>query len=91
MPKFQCDSCDRQIKHGQRYCLHLDLFASPEVELDENDLAASPSKRLKQLYEQLKRQDPKKLEEEVYIGFDLNLCKSCRDKFVQRIKLREFI
>ena len=40
---------------------------------------------------QIKDQDTKRLEEEVYTSYKLTICKQCRDIFNQRIKNKEFV
>lgn len=91
MREFQCDGCGKKIKKKQRYCLRVELFASPEVELDEEEIWQDHRKKLKELYEQMEKEDPKKLEEEVFVAYNLSLCKTCRDKFSKRIKYKEFV
>lgn len=86
-----CDGCGKQMKKKVSYCLRIELFAAPEVEFDENDLKQDRKKVIEQIFERAKKMDSKKLEEEVYICYDLNLCKSCRDKFASRIECKEFI
>ncbi|MBU4305323.1 MAG: hypothetical protein KJ893_06865 [Candidatus Omnitrophica bacterium] len=48
-------------------------------------------KEMDELCRRAQEMDAKKLEEDVYICYDLSLCKRCRDVFSQRIKCKEFI
>jgi len=91
MSKYICGSCGESIKKRQRYCLHMELFAAPEVELDAEDIRQDLREEMQRIWERVKNVDSKKLEEDVYICYDLTLCKKCRDIFVQRIKCKEFI
>ncbi len=86
-----CYSCSKVIAKRQRYCLHLELFAAPEVHIDKDDLSKDNKDEIRKICEELKNADPKKLEEDVYVCYDLSLCKRCRDVFLQRIKCKEFI
>jgi len=86
-----CDSCSRLIKKRQKYSLRIQIYAAAEVELDAEDLAADHKKAMQKICEKLKNADAKKLEEDVYVCYDLTLCKRCRDVFSERIKHREFI
>ncbi|MFH1202498.1 MAG: endonuclease III domain-containing protein [Candidatus Omnitrophota bacterium] len=90
--KINCDSCGRQLTHPrQRYILKIELYASPEVEITKEDLKKDSREEIKKLINKLNDEDPKKLEEEVYVKYNLNLCKHCRDIFNQRIKNKEFV
>lgn len=86
-----CDSCSAKILKNQRYCLKIQLYAAPEVELDGNDISKDIKATLDEVMRKAKNMSAKKLEEDVYICYDLNLCKKCRDIFAKRIKLKEFI
>ncbi len=91
MRKHNCDGCGKQIKKRSGYCLRIELFASGEVEFDEEELWQDLSQAREKLNQQINKMDPKKLEEEVYVAYNLSLCKRCRDKFSQRVKCKEFI
>jgi len=87
----KCDGCSKHIKKRQGYRLRIELFACEEVVLDQEDLQQDHHKAIQELCEQLKNADPKKLEEDIYVSYNLNLCKRCRDTFSERIKCKEFI
>ena len=90
--KISCDSCGKELLHPrQRYILKIQLYASPQVEITDEDLKEDANKEIKKLLEQMEKQDTKKLEEEVYVSYRLILCKRCRDIFNQRIKNKEFV
>ena len=91
MKKYICDSCSKKIAKRQRYCLRIELFAAPEVCLDEEDLLKDSVLEFKAVSEQAKSMSSQKLEEDVYVCYDLSLCKRCRDVFSNRIKCKEFI
>ena len=89
---YSCDSCGRELPRPQeRYNLKIELYASPEVVITEEDFKKDPSSQMKALLSQMEKTDIKELEEEVYVSYKLNLCKRCRDTFNTRIKQREFV
>ncbi|MEA3438071.1 MAG: hypothetical protein U9R43_16530 [Thermodesulfobacteriota bacterium] len=87
----KCYSCSKIIGKREKYCLHMELFACGDVHIDEDDLSKDNKQEIKKICEELKNADPEKLEEDVYVCYDLNLCKRCRDVFLQRIKCKEFL
>jgi len=90
--KYFCDSCSKQLVHPQdRYLLEVKLYASPEVEITQEDLKQDVGKKMQELIEQIKNMDKKKLEEAVFVYYKLNLCKKCRDTFNMRLKHKEFV
>ncbi|MFH1458929.1 MAG: hypothetical protein ABIG64_00960 [Candidatus Omnitrophota bacterium] len=89
--KFKCDSCGLEFNKQQKYCAKIELFANPQVELSENDLKQNTRQKINEIIQAAKNIDVNKLEEDVYICYHLNLCKRCRDVFLQRLKLKEFI
>ncbi|MFH1061354.1 MAG: hypothetical protein V1747_00505 [Candidatus Omnitrophota bacterium] len=86
-----CDSCGDLIKKRQKYSLKIELSASAEVEIEQKDLEGDLNQQLSELYDGVRDIDAKKLEEDIYIRYDLKLCKKCRDIFNQRIKAKEFV
>ena len=91
MAECRCRNCGQEIRKSRSYCLHLELFAAPEVEIFPDDMFCDHRRKMKEICEGLKDKDPKSLEEDVYICYDLRLCKKCRDLFVKRISTGEFI
>ena len=89
--QYTCEGCSRELKKGRRYCLKMQIFAAPEVVLEREDLAKDLQEEVRCLNEAAQAMDAKDLEEQVYICYDLSLCRRCRDAFVKRIKLKEFI
>jgi len=90
--KYICDACGQKLSTTDvRYILKIELYAAPEIVITEEDLKKDHSKEIERLIEQLKDVDAKKLEEEVYVNYQLHLCKKCRDTFNQRIVCKEFI
>ncbi|MFC1703267.1 endonuclease III domain-containing protein [Candidatus Omnitrophota bacterium] len=90
--KHACDSCGRKLEKPQsRHVLKIELFVSPEVEFTEQDMRKDAQEELKDLLKQMKQVDPKQLEEDIYVSYQLTLCKRCRDTFNKRIKYKEFV
>lgn len=86
-----CDNCGNLIGKRQKYTLKIELYASDDVEIEQKDLDGDLSQKLTDLYQSIRDMDAKKLEEDIYICYDLKLCKKCRDIFNQRIKSKEFV
>jgi hypothetical protein len=86
-----CYSCGGQIGKQKKYTAKIELHASDEVVLEEEDLKKDIKENISQIYEQVKTSDQRKLEEDVYVSFELTICKTCKDVFVRRIKAKEFI
>lgn len=90
--KHSCDSCSKELPHPlDRYVLDIKLYASPEIEITEEDSKKDLRGEIKKLIEETRNMDAKKLEEEVYVAYKLTLCKKCRDTFDTRLKKREFV
>ena len=86
-----CYNCAKIVAKKQRYCLRVELFADPDVHIDKDDLLKDNKREMEKIYEEVKNMDAKKLEEDVYVCYDLTLCKRCRDVLLRRIKCKEFI
>jgi len=90
--KYICDSCSKSLPRPQdRYVLEVKLYAAPEVEITKEDYNRDIQAEMKKLIEETKHMDKKKLEEEIFASYKLNLCKKCRDIFDTRLKQREFV
>ena len=71
--------------------MEIKLYATPEIQITEEDLKKDIQSQMRQLVEETKDMDKKKLEEEVFVSYKLNLCKQCRDTFNMRLKQKEFV
>lgn len=90
--KYACDSCSKQLPRPRdRYVLEIKLYAAPEVEFAEEDFKKNLQEEMRQLIEESKNMDKKRLEEEVYVCYKFILCKRCRDAYNARLKYREFV
>jgi len=90
--EYSCDACSRELPHPEdRYVLEVKLYASPEIEITEEDLKKDERKEIKRLIEKTKKIDREILEEEVFVSYRLTLCKKCRDILNARLKHKEFI
>ena len=90
--KYACDSCSEDLsKPHSRYILKVELYSSPEVEIDKEEYRKESKKEINKLVKQMKNMDPKELEEDIHVFHKLTLCKRCRDIFNKRIKCREFV
>ncbi len=91
MTECRCRNCGKTIRKSRSYCVHLELFAAPEVEIFPDDLYSDHRRRMREICEGLKDKDPKGLEEDVYSCYDFRLCRKCRDIFAKRVRSGEFI
>ena len=89
---YSCDSCGKELPRAHdRYVLEVKLYASPEMEITKEDLTKDAREEMRKLLKEMEHMDQKKLAEEVYVSYKLNLCKKCRDTFNIRIQQREFV
>ena len=90
--EYFCDGCSKKLLHPKdRYILEIKLYATPQIEITKEDLQRDALKDIERLIEEAKGMDKKKLEEEVFVSYKLNLCKICRDTFNARLKHKEFV
>ena len=90
--EYSCDACSKELPHPQdRYVLEVKLYASPEIEITEEDLKKDTKKELKRLIGNIKHIDKERLEEDVFVEYKLTLCKGCRDILNARLKHKEFV
>lgn len=82
MEERKCMRCGLKLPYGSLvYMAQVKVFADFDgVILEAEEESQRP---LEQLLEQIKNEDPKELEKEVYEEFTLVLCKRCRDRFVE--------
>ncbi len=85
MDERRCMRCGIPLPYGSLvYMVQVKVFADFDgVILEPEGESQQP---LDELLEQIKNEDPKELEKEVYEEFSLVLCKRCRDRFVDETK-----
>lgn len=78
-----CQVCDGIIPaYTTAYSLRLQLFAEAgPLDLTPDDLAEDHERRMKEIVEQAKGQDPQDLMDEVFESYTLTVCLKCREKF----------
>jgi len=87
-----CDSCSKELPNpNNRYKLEVKLYCCPDIKITEKDLKKDLREDINSLINQMKHMDKKKLEEDVFVSYNLDLCKRCRDTFNTRLKHREFV
>ena len=93
MIKYRCDNCGVEMdEQDLRYILKVQLYAAPnEIRITAEDLQKDTQAELERLVERMKTMDPKKLEEEVYVDYQLDLCPKCRTIFAKRVEAKELI
>jgi len=85
MKERGCSRCGKKLPPGNlTYVVNIRVFADfdgvliePEEEID---------RQLKKILDEVQDADPGELEKEVYEEFNLFLCKSCRDRFVEETR-----
>ena len=85
MKERECSRCSKKLPPGNlTYVVNVRVFADfdgvliePEEEID---------RQLKNILDEIQDADPGELEKEVYEEFNLFLCKSCRDRFVEETR-----
>ncbi|MFC1736252.1 hypothetical protein ACFL1X_09050 [Candidatus Hydrogenedentota bacterium] len=90
---FKCANCGRQLDiNGLWYVTKVEMFAAPTpIIIEEEDLERDFKSELHELVEQIKKLDPKELEEQVYVKHELALCQACKKRFSDRIEMGEFL
>ena len=92
MKKYTCDSCGKEIPlEEQRYVLKVELYAAPEVVINKEDLDKDPRIEMAKIYEKMKKMDSQRLSEQVYTQHKFDLCSTCRNIFLSRVKFKEFV
>lgn len=93
MIKFLCDRCAALIDHPRaRFSLRVELFAAYDgleipshEELDKRDLRTE----IQQLIQRIETVDARQLERDVYVRYEFDLCKNCRDQLRQKLDSRQ--
>ncbi len=81
MEERSCHRCGKRLHAGGlNYVVNIRVFADFDGILLEPEEGVD--QQLRQLLRQVEQMDPEDLEKEVYEEFNLILCKSCRDRFV---------
>lgn len=85
MVNYTCDMCGQRIrKHTLRYIAKIEVFAAyDELEIRKEDLEKDYREAIERLIAKMKHMDPKKLMEDVWASFKFDLCKRCRDIYMQ--------
>ena len=86
MAGFCCDRCGKPLLVDEevRYVANIEVFAAYDVmELTSDDLAGDRTDEIRDLVQQMRRMDPKELEDQVYQRITLDLCPACRKAFVK--------
>ena len=92
MIKYLCDRCSALIEHPRaRFAMRLELFAAYDgleirsaEDLEKRNLKAE----IQQLLDEMKEMDPSQLERDVYARYEFDLCKKCRDHWLEQLEGR---
>jgi|WetSurMetagenome_2_1015567.scaffolds.fasta_scaffold1539370_1 hypothetical protein len=88
MLRYTCDRCGQEItgKTG-RYSLNAQLFAAKTpIVFTEKDRHRNFRQEIADLIQQMEHMNPDELNDDVYISYQFDLCKQCRDKLYQEYK-----
>jgi len=82
---YICDRCGTRIERAMpRYVLNMSVFAAYEtLEIAAADLARDYGEEIRKLIEEIKKMDPKKLEEDITKQLHFDLCRACHQKFLK--------
>ena len=85
MIHYVCDGCGAtMLRHELRYTITIDAHAAyDEIEVGLVDLVRSHRDEILALLDQLRRQDPKEVEAQIYKRIRLDLCPSCHRRFIK--------
>jgi hypothetical protein len=85
MIRMQCDGCGKQLGKGElRYSVKIDVRAAyDQMEIGLADLFRDHREELRALVDQIKDEDPQRLEETVYKLFQLDLCPPCQRAYIR--------
>jgi hypothetical protein len=85
---YVCDRCGEEIKNdASRYTLKTELFAAKTpIVFTEKDRTRNFRKEIEDLIRQMETMNPDELCDEVYITYQFDLCKPCRDKMYRQFK-----
>ncbi len=85
MQRFVCDGCGKEMKRNDtRYQVKIDVrVAKGDLEFSLMDLLRDHKKELEDLVKRLEDKDPKKIEETIYKGFELDLCPKCQRAYIR--------
>jgi len=85
---YVCDRCGQEIKNaGTRYTFKAELYAAKTpVVFTEEDRHRNFRKEIEELIQQMETMNPDELNDEVYINYQFDLCKPCRDLLYQQFK-----
>jgi hypothetical protein len=80
-----CDMCGVRIEDDKlRYALEMKVFAAYDtLKLGPADLARDYEVEIRNLVEEMKRMDPRQLEEDVSKQLSFDLCRTCHQKFLK--------
>ena len=88
--KFVCDLCGELLEEGRpRFIIRGELFCAFDgLEIDEDMDRSSESIReeMKRLIQKLEKRSEEEVRDEVHFPFEVDLCRTCRDKFYALLK-----
>lgn len=82
---YTCDLCGKQIaKDDLRYTVKIDVRAAYDtLEISLADLLTDHRKEIEALIEQIEGMDPQKLQDEIYKGFQFDVCRKCQKRYLK--------
>jgi hypothetical protein len=85
MIQYRCDGCGAEMARGAlRYTVSIEVRAAyDEIEVGLTDLVRDHRAEILALLERMRRQDPAKLEAQIYKRFQHDLCPACHQVYLR--------
>lgn len=82
-----CDRCGGICCKNQSYTLRMDFQqAYDELEITEEDLKKDSRKEFAKILREIEDWTQEEMEEDIFVRFEFNLCRKCRNEIVRRLK-----
>ena len=86
---YRCDTCGARMLANDpgRYIVKLEAYAAAgTLEFTRADLERDHAKEIRNVIESLARQDPARMQDEVYRSFRYDLCAACHRRFLAQAR-----
>ena len=81
--EYRCELCGKKIVRN-RYLVRIASYAAYDgLEIGLLDLTRNFEREIKDLLKKIEKRRKKRLEKDIYVGFEFVLCKKCRDNYVR--------
>lgn len=82
---YICDMCGKRIERNMpRYVLNMSVFAAYDtLEIAAADLSRDYEEEIQKLIKEIRKMDPRKLEEDIAKQLHFDLCRACHQKVLK--------